>query len=950
MSHSNTHVAGINYALPKPASALTGMRFHDPLDKQISQPKQPVARPRWHHALWLLIAFLVALSFFAMRSVVERFDSLDKARQARQGAGASSAISLFIHELQRERGMSSGYLASYGENFGAALTTQYEQTDLSLASLNTKIDGLAMSQEARQALLITFDRLPELRQRIQALRISRDYTVDRYTHIIDLLFDLQLNTFGPGIETSIFRQQMAFIAFTQAKEEAGQERAQLSAMLADGNFSAGRMDKLQSIKSSEEIRTANFFSLGETSTLTAFTYLQQQPYIHSADRIRQKVRAAGMFAATHGAALPDTAQIKLPAAEEWFALSSAKINAMKTMEDALSKEVGLSAEHAESLARNEFLSSALLALLAFGLAGFFIWQLKRGQRVVKQQLNLADAVFSHSVESILVTDTAGVVVEVNPAFSRITGYDRDEVIGQHIRLLKSGRHDLSFYKKMWRQLLSQGTWEGEVWNRRKNGEIYPALLSMATVNDENGRTLNYTGMIFDLSQHQAVGALLEQLRTFDGLTALPNRESWLSALDQAVVNGQRNDSHFSVLEIDLDRFKVINDSLGHNMGDKVLIEAAERIKVCLRQHDIVARPSGNRFSVLLHEIANPQDIGLICEKLMTAFAQPFELEGVSAYVTASIGAATFPADGKDTKTLMTAAESALYSAKADGRNLYKYYSSKMNEMGSQLFKLERMLRLALRNDEFTVVYQPQIRAGDECLIGVEALLRWHNPELGHVSPVQFIPIAEETGLIVPIGEWVMRVACRQARQWQLEFGFDIPVAVNLSARQFRRNDLLVSVQAALDDSALPSHLLELEITEGLLMSDPVGAIDIMRGLQAMHIRTALDDFGTGYSSLAYLKTFPLNRLKIDRAFVCDLPENASDRAIANTVIALGINLQMEVLAEGVETAAQRDFLAASGCQAFQGYLYGKPMPPAELTERLQRGEFRPPAKSPELAE
>jgi EAL domain-containing protein (putative c-di-GMP-specific phosphodiesterase class I) len=290
---------------------------------------------------------------------------------------------------------------------------------------------------------------------------------------------------------------------------------------------------------------------------------------------------------------------------------------------------------------------------------------------------------------------------------------------------------------------------------------------------------------------------------------------------------------------------------------------------------------------------------------------------------------------------MMAAESALYSAKADGRNLYKYYAHEMNEMGNQLFKLERMLRLALERNEFSVAYQPQINAASGQLVGVEALLRWHNPELGNVSPVQFIPVAEETGLIVPIGDWIMRVACRQARAWQTDLGVDIPVAVNLSARQFRRNDLLASVQQVLDETALPSRLLELEITEGLLMSDPIGAIDIMRGLHCLGIKTALDDFGTGYSSLAYLKTFPLNRLKIDRAFVRDLPDNQSDCAISNTIIALGINLHMEVLAEGVETEAQRDFLTASGCQVFQGYLFGKPMPGEELTRRLQSGEYVP---------
>jgi len=902
------------------------------------KPLAPIRR----HARWLLIAFFLALSFFAMRSLIERFDSLNNASLERQWTGVSNAIGLSIHELQRERGLSSGYIASGGKSFGGSLGVQQEQTDTSLQALGTKIKFAAIDPAIQQRLESILEELPGMRQRVGRLEISREYTVDRYTGIIDALFNMQLSTFGNAIESSIFRQQIALVAFSQSKEKAGQERALLSAMLSDRNFSAGRISSFNKIKAVEEARLANFTRLAEPDAQARYQSILEQPYIKEAERIRQKVLAAGLRKSTYGTGLQDEGEASaLPQPEVWFSLISAKIDAMKALEDSLSQSVNTSARQMENRAREEMLISGLLVLISFALAGILTHQIQRGRRVAEHQLSLAEAVFSNSVESILVTDAELRIVEVNPAFSRISGYSREEVLGQHPRILKSGRHGPAFYEKIWQQLKTKGAWEGEVWNRRKNGEIYPALFSIAAVNDEKGQISNYTGMIFDLSQHKTVEALLNQLRTFDGLTALPNRESWLSALDQAVANAQRNNSRFSILEVDLDRFKVINDSLGHAIGDKVLIESAERIKNTLRRHDIVARPSGNRFSVLLYEIANPQDIGTICEKLITAFARPFDLESVCLHITASIGVAIYPNDGNDAENLMMAAESALYSAKGDGRNLYKYYSHEMNEMGSQLFKLERMLRLALERNEFSVAYQPQINARSGQLVGVEALLRWQNPELGNVSPVQFIPVAEETGLIVPIGEWIMRVACRQARAWQLDLGAEIPVAVNLSARQFRRNDLLASVQQVLDDTGLPSHLLELEITEGLLMTDPIGAIDIMRGLHCLGIKTALDDFGTGYSSLAYLKAFPLNRLKIDRAFVRDLPDNQSDCAISNTVIALGLNLQMEVLAEGVETEAQRDFLAASGCQVFQGYLFGKPMPGEELTRRLQSGEFVP---------
>lgn len=905
-----------------------------------SSATQDSLEPIRRNARWLLIVFLVALSFFAIHSLVERFDQLRNASLDRKWMGASGAISRLIHELQRERGLSSGFIASRGERFGGLLVAQQIRTDGSLNELKSIIREHAIGQAILESLDAGSTRLQELRPRIKSLELSRDYTVDRYTGVIDALFDLQLSTFGNAIESSIFRQQIAFIAFSQAKETLGQERALLSAMLSDHNFSAGRMLTLNNIRATEQARLANFVRLADPDATDKYRNILDQTYTKDAERIRQKVKAAALWQESHrNMSATEVLSVSLPAPEVWFEVSSAKIDAMKALEDVLNASVGVSAERVEKRAWQELSISALLVLLAFMLAGILIRQIQRGRRVAEHQLNLAEAVFTNSVESILVTDAEQRIVEVNPAFLRISGYSRAEIIGQHPRILKSGRHDAAFFERMWQELNDSGAWEGEVWNRRKNGEIYPALLSIAVVRGPDGKVSNYTGMIFDLSQQKTVEALLDQLRTFDGLTALPNRESWLSALDQQLANAKRNSSRFSILQLDLDRFKVINDSLGYSVGDQVLIEAAERIKIILRKYDIVARLGGNRFSVLLNEIADPQAIGGICEKLLTAFGRPFELGGINAHVSASIGAAIFPNDGQDSKTLMMAAESALYSAKADGRNLYKYYSREMNEMGTHLFKLERMLRVALERNEFSVAYQPQVNARNGQLVGVEALLRWHNPELGNVSPVQFIPVAEETGLIVAIGEWVMRAACHQARKWQTELGLEIPVAVNLSARQFRRNDLLASVQIVLDETGLPSRLLELEITEGLLMVDPIGAIEIMRGLNFLGVKTALDDFGTGYSSLAYLKAFPLNRLKIDRAFVRDLPDSQSDCAISNTVIALGLNLNMEVLAEGVETEAQRDFLADSGCQVFQGYLFGKPMSADELTQRLHSGEL-----------
>lgn len=880
------------------------------------------------HVAWVLIAFLLALTILALRNLSERNSSLQNAKQFRQWASASEGISLLVHELQRERGMSSGYIASEGRSFRTALNDQYERTDKARENLD-------QSAHLHVQIDQKFAELALLRQENLALKYSRDYVVDRYSRLIDQLFSLQLASFDSSAEARLMRQQMAFIAFIQGKEESGRERALISAMLSDGNLSAGRISLWQSISAVEIARFSTFRQLADAESIQALDLIDQALDKQELLRYRRKLQALALRSGSNG----KVAMEELPSAERWFNLASSRIDAMKLLEDNLGRQILANASAYESSARNALLLNSILAFLAFTLALLLMWQMRRSRRVADWHLNLAESVIENSMESILVTDKTSRIISINPAFERITGFSREEVLGHTPRILRSGRHDTAFYETLWNRLASEGVWQGEIWNRRKNGEIFPGLLSIAAVRDAHGEVVNYTGMLFDLTQHHRVAKLIDELRTFDALTGLPNREAWLSALSQAVANAQHNHSHVGVVEFDLDRFKLLNDSLGHGVGDQVLVEVGERIKNALRRHDIVARASGNRFSILLTEIDAPQDIGAICEKLMGTMSRPFDVAGSSTHLTASMGAAIFPDDGDNAKTLMMAAESALYSAKAEGRASYKFYAREMNELGTQLFRIERMLRQALAANEFSLVYQPQVAATDGRLIGVEVLLRWHNHELGNISPVQFIPIAEETGLIVPIGEWVMRQACLQAEAWRQEFGAELPVAVNLSARQFGRNDLLASIWQILEETGLPPRLLELEITEGLLISDPAAAADLMRGLHFADIKTALDDFGTGYSSLAYLKTFPLTRLKIDRTFVRDLPSNASDRAIANTIITLGHQLSMEVLAEGVETEAQAEFLRESGCHAFQGYLFAKPMPATELTAAIQRGDF-----------
>jgi diguanylate cyclase (GGDEF)-like protein/PAS domain S-box-containing protein len=886
------------------------------------------------HALWLLVAFFIALTYFTARNLAEKAGDAKNASMIHDWTETSILVNQLVHELQKERGLSSGLISSQGRNFDVALKEQRLQTDRAILRLDEATQRPGQSAGilalAVRDSLEDMKGLVDLRARVGALKISRDVAVDRYSAFIDDLFDQQMATISTGRIGWIFRQQMAFVFFLQAKEMAGQERALLTAMLSTEDYSPMRMAAYHHIKAVESARLKKFTQLSDAEGVAGLREILRQPYVAEAEHIRRLIVAIGSS--------NTRLDVRMPSAARWFDLATRKIDAMSAFETTLSEGLLESARVLENEAQLTLWVNSITVLISLALAGGLLVRIREGQAYAEKNLNLATSVFECSAEAIMITDLKGTIVEVNPAFSRITGYTRAEALGQSPALLKSGRHDVAFYNAMWEKLRETGYWEGEVWNRRKNGEIYPGLLSIVEVKDAAGATLNHIAMTLDLTKYKEAEALLERLRTFDPLTGLPNREAWHSTVDQAVANArQRDGQRFTILDLGLDRFKLVNESLGHSVGDQVLVAAAENIKRVLGRHDVAARPGGDRFSILLPDLVEPQEIGAFCERLLTAFAAPVDALGHSLNLSISIGVALFPDDGGDTRSLLKNAETALHRAKDEGRACYTFYSATMNAAGAQLLTLERMLRQALANGEFALVYQPQVDARSGCLVGVEALLRWQNPTLGNVSPVQFIPVAEATGLIVPIGEWVLRESCMQAQLWRENFGADLPVAVNLSARQFRREDLLVTVQLALDHSGLPADLLELEITEGLLMSDPAGAAVIMDGLRWMRIKIALDDFGTGYSSLAYLKNFPLDRLKLDRAFVKDLPENPSDKAITRAVIALGHNLGLQVLAEGVETQAQADFLAASGCDVFQGYFYGKPMTAAQLEQLIQAG-------------
>jgi diguanylate cyclase (GGDEF)-like protein/PAS domain S-box-containing protein len=564
------------------------------------------------------------------------------------------------------------------------------------------------------------------------------------------------------------------------------------------------------------------------------------------------------------------------------------------------------------------------------------------RRRAEEQVRIAASALENTAEGVMICDAARRIISVNKAFTLITGYAPQEVVDQEPGLMRSAKHDDQFYEQVWGQVAAIGHWQGEVWRRRKNGETYPEWRSISAVKDDTGATTNYVMVFTDVSRFKEDEARLEFLAHHDALTGLPNRSLFRDRCQEALLRARRGESRLGLMFIDLDHFKQINDSLGHDVGDQLLQSATERLRECVRETDTVARLGGDEFTILLDDLKESQDAGRIADKLLAALARPFVLGGRELFITASAGISFYPSDGDDVQTLLKNADAAMYRAKALGRNTYQFFAAEMNAQVSEMLMMTNSLRVALEHNEFVLHYQPIIDLASGRINALEALLRWKHPELGLVPPDRFISLAENTGLIVPIGEWALKNACTQMRVWQRQGVGPQRMAVNLSVRQFKQKELVQRIAAVLQETGLASHYLELEITESMVMEDPTAAERVLDRLHEMGIHLAVDDFGTGYSSLSYLKRFPIDFLKIDRSFVHDIPQDQNDAAIARAIIALARSLELRVVAEGVETEAQRAFLKAEGCQEAQGYLLGRPIDAEAmglfLQAHAQRGE------------
>ncbi|MFC3152887.1 EAL domain-containing protein [Litoribrevibacter euphylliae] len=546
-----------------------------------------------------------------------------------------------------------------------------------------------------------------------------------------------------------------------------------------------------------------------------------------------------------------------------------------------------------------------------------------------QDLNLAERVFEHAMEGIVITDPNGEIIRINPAFTLLTGYEEHEVVGKTMSVLASGKHQPSFYQEMWRQINEEGQWSGEIWNKRKNGELFLEWLTISSVHDEFNNISHFTGLFRDVTEIRKQEEKIRHLAYFDELTGLPNRRLLKDRVSMAISGAHRNEHQLAVMFIDLDQFKNINDNFGHDVGDQVLTELAQRLEYITRDEDTLARLGGDEFVILMPSINDYEDVISLGKRINEVLTDPFLLsEDHNKQITVSIGASVYPDDGATVEDLLKHADTAMYSVKASGRNGLQLFSQEMAQRSMQHFTMEANLRSAIERNELSLHYQPKVDVITGAMMGMEALLRWHQPQLGAVSPAKFIPLAEETGLIEQIDQWVIDSACQQLRTWRDRGLKPVPVAINISPISLRHRNLATLIEQALTRHQVPANLLQIEITESAFIDDMDCVIMQLQTIKQLGLSIALDDFGTGYSSLSYLAKLPLDELKIDASFIRNVPDCETSDTLIRAITGIAKNLNLKVVVEGVETTEQLGYVEELVCDLVQGYLTGRPAAPS----------------------
>ena len=561
------------------------------------------------------------------------------------------------------------------------------------------------------------------------------------------------------------------------------------------------------------------------------------------------------------------------------------------------------------------------------------------QHKENSKMTMLSRALEQSADIVLITDSEGVVEYINPAFEKITGYTRDEIIGARPTMLRSGEMSDEFYSRFWNKIKSGSSYTGVFINKKKDNAVYFEEKTITPLKDAMGNITHFISTGRDISERMEAHDRLQHMAHHDALTGLPNRILLMDRLEQAMSRARWHDRTVGIMFLDLDRFKTINDTLGHDVGDALLKQVSIQLSQCVRDGDTVARLGGDEFAIILNDMASEDDVSPFAQKIIDVLTAPLTVNQHELFITTSIGVCVFPEDGDNAKTLLKRADAAMYRAKSLGRNNYQFYTEDDNTKAIERLKMENDLRRALERDEFRLHFQPQLDLHEGTLAGMEALLRWYHPEHGIVSPGTFIPLLEETGLIIPVGEWVIRKSCQYARAW-LDAGLHFKrIAVNLSVRQFAQQGLVENIKNILDEERLGAHFLELEITEGLLVENIAEASRILEELHKMGVYISIDDFGTGYSSMNYLKRLPVDSLKIDYSFVHDITLDPDDATIASAIVTLAHSLGLTVIAEGVETLEQLNFLLNEGCDEIQGFLFSPPLPPEAVQYLILEGSM-----------
>lgn len=581
------------------------------------------------------------------------------------------------------------------------------------------------------------------------------------------------------------------------------------------------------------------------------------------------------------------------------------------------------------------------SVLVYFLSQFFARKLIQGDYRIsvdrtddekESRLRVHSTVFESIMEGVAVTDADVKIISVNPAFTHITGFKPEEVLGKNPNIMKSGRHDEEFYRRMWESIIEHGSWSGEVWNRRRNGSIKPEWLNITRVCNDAGATTNYVASFIDTSAIRASQEQLHHLAHHDNLTGLPNRLLLKDRLDQSFKRARREKCQVAVLFLDLDEFKKINDTLGHKVGDEVLKQAARRIQALLRKEDTVARLGGDEFVILLDRLDRAEDASLVARKVLSTLQQPFTIANRELYIGVSIGISIFPQDGEDSDKLVRNADIAMYRAKQLGKNLFQFYTEALSQTANYKMELEADLRNALEAGQLQLFYQPQVSLADRRIVGAEALLRWQHPEQGLIPAAEFIQLAEETGLIMPIGEWVLQEACSQLLTWDEQGAQRLRISLNISGVQLHRSALFELVQSVLQKSGVQPDRLEFDIGESTFLAVTEKNLDVLHRLQSLGVGLAIDDFGAGYTSFGYLQRLHADRLKLSRSLLEGVPSNRDKSVIVDAITSLGEKFGIPILAAGIETEEQLHFAHKIGCKTGQGFLFAEALPP----DRFQR--------------